>query len=152
MHFALYRKVLFYTGGGMRIKRIAALTAGLMLAGGVFGTIAGTIVLISWGLIHADPSIFTLDGLRFVLLFATICGGVLGAVLGPVAAWLLMRHVPLGLAVGGTTLGTLAGGGLALVATGDPVIAMLYGMAGFGITAIGLRLRVPRRERRLLGS
>jgi hypothetical protein len=48
--------------------------------------------------------------------------------------------------------GTLAGGGVALVATGDPVVAMLYGMAGFSVSAIGLRLRVPRRERRLLGS
>ena len=136
----------------MRIKRIAAVTAGLMVAGGVFGTIAGMVVLVAWGLIHADPSILTLEGLRFVLLFATIFGGVLGAVLGPIAAWLLMRHVPLGLAVGGTTLGTLAGGGIALVATGKPSTSMLYGMAGFGISAIGLRLRVPRRERRLLGS
>ena len=136
----------------MRIKRIAAVTAGLMVAGGVFGTIAGMIVLIAWGMVHADPSIFTLDGLRFVLEFAIVIGGVLGAVLGPIAAWLLMRHVPLGLAVGGTTLGTLAGGGIALVATGDPVVAMLYGVGGFAISAIGLRLRVPRSDRRLLGS
>lgn len=136
----------------MRIKRIAAVTAGLMVAGGVFGTIAGMIVLIAWRLIRADPFILTLDGLGFVLPVAMIFGGGLGAVLGPIAAWLLMRHVPLGLAVGGTTLGTMAGGGIALVTTGDPVIAMLYGMASFGISAIGLRLRVPRSERRLLGS
>lgn len=136
----------------MRIKRIAAVTAGLMVAGGVFGTIAGMIVLIAWRLAHADLWIFTPEGLDFVLGFAMIFGGGLGAVLGPLAAWLLMRHVPLGLAVGGTTLGTLAGGGVALVATGDPVFAMLYGMGGFAISAIGLRLRVPRRERRLLAD
>jgi hypothetical protein len=136
----------------MRIKRIAVVTAGLMVAGWSFGTIAGTLVLIGWGMVHADPSILSLAGLRFVLEFAIIIGGVLGAALGPIAAWLLMRHVPLGLAVGGTTLGTLAGGAVALIATGNPFTAMLYGMAGFGVSAIGLRLRVPRRERRLLGS
>jgi hypothetical protein len=136
----------------MRIKRIVAVTAGLMVAGWIFGTIAGTVVLMGWGMVHADPSILSLDGLSFALEFAMIFGGVLGAVLGPIAAWLLMRNVPLGLAVGGTTLGTLAGGGIALVVVGDPVVAMLYGMAGFGISAIGLRLRVPRRERRLIGS
>ena len=136
----------------MRIKRIAAVTAGLMVAGGVFGTIAGMIVLIAWGMFDAGPFHFTLNGLSLLLQISVIFGGVLGAVLGPIAAWLLMRHVPLGLAVGGTTLGTLAGGGAALVSTGDPFAAMLYGTAGFGISAIGLRLRVPRRERRLLGS
>jgi len=136
----------------MRIRRIAAVTAGLMVAGGVFGTIAGVIVLIAWALMLGEPLIVTLGDLGSVLQLAMVFGGVLGAVLGPIAAWLLMRHVPLGLAVGGTTLGTLAGGGVALVATGDPVLAMLYGMGGFGVSAIGLRLRVPRRERRLLAS
>jgi hypothetical protein len=136
----------------MRIKRIAAVTAGLTVAGGVFGTIAGMIVLIAWGMFDGGPFHFTRNDLSLLLQISIILGGGLGAVLGPVAAWLLMRHVPLGLAVGGTTLGTLAGGGIALVIMGDPVTAMLYGMAGFGIFAIGLRLRVPRRERRLLGS
>ncbi|HEX8318022.1 hypothetical protein [Longimicrobium sp.] len=136
----------------MRIKRIAAVTAGLMVAGGVFGTIAGMVVLIAWGMFDGGPFHFTLNDLSLLLQISVIFGGVLGAVLGPVAAWLLMRHVPLGLAVGGTTLGTLAAGGVALVATGEPALAMLYGMAGFAISAIGLRLRVLRRERRLLGS
>lgn len=136
----------------MRIKRIAAVTAGLVVAGGVFGTIAGMIVLFAWGVFVGWAFHFTFNDLSDLLMISIIFGGGLGAVLGPIAAWLLMRHVPLGLAVGGTTLGTLAGGGIALVAAGDPVIAMLYGMAGFGVSAIGLRLRVPRREQRLLGS
>lgn len=136
----------------MRIRRIAAVTAGLVIAGGVFGTIAGMIVLIAWVMADPGPFSFSLAELKITLLLGVVFGGALGAVLGPIAAWLLMRHVPLGLAVGGTTLGTLAGGGAALAATGDPGAAMLYGMAGFGISAIGLRLRVPRRERQLLGN
>jgi hypothetical protein len=152
MHIALCCKVLFNSGGGMRIKRIAAVTAGLMVAGGVFGTLAGIVVLIAWARIIGEPLMVTLGNLGAVLQVAMVFGGVLGAVLGPIAAWLLMRHVPLGLAVGGTTLGTLAGGVVALVATGNPFTALLYGMAGFGVSAIGLRLRVPRRERRLLAD
>jgi hypothetical protein len=136
----------------MRIKRIAAVTAGLIVAGGVFGTIAGVIVLLAWTLMLGEPLIITPGDLGSVLHLAMFFGGVPGTVLGPIAAWLLMRHVPLGLAVAGTTLGTLAGGVGALVATEDPFAALLYGMAGFGLSAVGLWLRVPRRERRLLGG
>ncbi|HEU4885981.1 MAG TPA: hypothetical protein VFT45_27335 [Longimicrobium sp.] len=134
------------------MKRILAVTAGLMLAGAVLGTIAGMAVLLAWPLADGDVFWFTLGDIGDVLGVSLVFGGSLGAVMGPLAAWLLMRHVPLGLAVGGTTLGTLAGGGIALMATADPAVAMLYGMAGFGITAIGLRLRFPRGERRLLRS
>jgi hypothetical protein len=136
----------------MRIKRIAAVTAGLMVAGGVFGTITGMVVLSAWAMLAGWTIHLTFNDLTDLLLISVIFGGGLGAVLGPIAAWLLMRHVPLGLAVGGTTLGTLAAGGAALFVTGDPVFAMLYGTAGFGISAIGLRLGVPRRERRLLAE
>jgi hypothetical protein len=137
----------------MRIKRIAAVTAGLIVAGGVFGTIAGMVVLIAWGIFDSLPfHEVTLADLSFAVQFSVLFGGGPGVVLGPLAAWLLMRHVPLGLAVGGTTLGTLAGGVGALVVTGNPFTALLYGMAGFAISAIGLRLRVPRRESRLLQS
>jgi hypothetical protein len=133
----------------MRIKRILAVTAGLAVAGGVFGTIAGALTLLAW-LIWIGQLHSLVDDTAFVLWIGAWYGGTLGAVMGPIAAWLLMRHVPLGLAVGGTLLGTLASGGMGLLATGNPVVAMLWGMAGFGITAIGLRIRFPSRERRLL--
>jgi hypothetical protein len=134
----------------MRIKRIAAVTAGLMVAGGVFGTIAGMAVLMAWGLAEGDA--IGLADLGPLLGLSLVLGGGLGAVLGPLSAWLLMRHVPLGVAVGGTTLGTLAGGVIGLIATADPFVAMSYGVAGFGISAIALRIRFPSRERRLLRS
>lgn len=127
----------------MRIKRIAAVTAGLILAGGIFGTIVGMAVLIAWGLVDGDVVGFS--ELGSLLPFSLVFGGGPGAVLGPLSAWLLMRNVPLGLAVGGTTLGTLAGGVAALIATADPFAAMFYGVVGFGISAIALRIRYPHR-------
>ena len=132
----------------MRMKRIAAVTAGLVVVGGVFGTIAGVLTLLAWGL--GTPGIMAWQDAAFLLQISLVFGGVPGAVLGPLAAWLLMRHIPLGLAVGGTTLGTVGSGVIGLIATGDPVVAIFWGMAGFGITAIGLRLGVPRRDGHLL--
>lgn len=131
----------------MRMMRIAVVTAGLMVAGGVFGTVAGLLVLLAWGLAGGD-AILGMHDLSVMLQVAVVFGGGLGAVMGPVSAWVLMRRVPLWLAVGGTTLGTLASGGIGLLATADPVSAMYWGMAGFGITALGLNLR-ERRARRL---
>ncbi len=134
----------------MRALRVLAVTAALSVAGAVFGGLAGTVTLVGWGI--------ATSGLRIVLrdpemgLYGTLFGGVLGAVLGPLAAWLLMRHVPLGLAVAGTTLGTLAGGALGLLFTMDPVLSMYAGLAGFGVSAIALRVRTRPRSRPPLGD
>ncbi|HEY0016961.1 MAG TPA: hypothetical protein VGC13_11605 [Longimicrobium sp.] len=129
----------------MRIARIAAVTAGLAVAGALFGGLAGAVVLMLWAMqlegVYAalsDPSI---------LLMGAWFGGVVGAALGPLAAWLLMRHVPLWLAVGGTTLGTLAGGAVGMLLTGAPDLSMYAGMAGFTISAIALRVRTRPRSR-----
>lgn len=123
----------------MRIARIMAVTAGLVVAGALFGGLAGAAVLVLWAMqlegVYAalsDPSI---------PLMGALFGGVVGAVLGPLAAWLLMRHVPLWLAVGGTTLGTLAGGAVGMLLTGAPDLSMYAGMAGFAVSAIALRVR-----------
>jgi hypothetical protein len=133
----------------MRMMRIAAVTAGLIVAGAVFGTIAGAVILLAW---LAATGSFTspLDDAAFVLQFSFAFAGTLGAVLGPIAGWLLMRHVPLGLAVGGTTLGTVVGGAIGFIATALPIGSMVYGVAGFGVCAIALRILYPRREPRRL--
>lgn len=130
----------------MRWTRIALVTAGLAAAGAVFGTLVGTVVLLAWlasigelGNLGRDPG--------FMAWLVLFYGGGLGAVMGPAAAWVLMRHVPLWLAVGGPTLGTLAAGGLGLLLTGNPIAAMLFGIGGFGASAVALRMRVPRQQR-----
>ncbi|HEU0015706.1 MAG TPA: hypothetical protein VFQ45_18660 [Longimicrobium sp.] len=122
------------------ILRILLVTLGLSVAGAIVGTAVGWAVLVSWGLF--DGVIAVTD--PFVVEFAFIVAGRMGAVLGPVAAWLLMRHVPIGRAIGGTALGTFAGGiaGIALVI--DPVLS---GMAGFAAAAVWLRAATPRHSR-----
>lgn len=129
----------------MRIKRIAAVTAGLMAAGAIFGTLAGMAVLTAWSLLDGDVIKFKPADLGPMLQISMVFGGGLGAMLGPLSAWVLMRHVPLGVAVGGSTLGTLASGGIGLLVTGDPVFAMFYGIVGFGISTLALRRRYSRR-------
>lgn len=135
----------------MRWTRIAIVTAGLMVAGGVFGTIAGTLVLAAWIAAMEGPR-SVLQDLGSLLSLAVAFGGGLGAVLGPVAAWVLMRHVPLWLAVGGTTAGTLASGGLTLLLTGNPINAMLFGIFGFGLSALWLHNYSPRDGNRLAAA
>lgn len=131
----------------MSRMRIAVVTAGLVLAGGVFGTIAGTLVLLVWQLKIGGPSL-AWTSLGWCAFFGVFFGGGLGALLGPLAAWGVMRHVPLWLAVGGTTLGTFASGGLVLVVTGIPAFAMFAGMVGFMLTAAALHDRFPPPGRR----
>lgn len=58
-------------------------------------------------------------------------------------AWLLMGHVPLGLAFGGTLLGTVAGAAVAAAAGSLPG-AIYGGFAGYAASALVLRIRVAR--------
>jgi hypothetical protein len=130
----------------MRIGRIAAVTAGLVAAGAVVGAVAGAAMCTLMLLLSGEPS--KLWVARDLLTFAASFGARTGAVLGPVAAWLLMRHVPLWRAIGGTALGTLAGGALGLLLVG-PVESIPAGVLGFGAAAVYLRVRTPGQARRI---
>jgi hypothetical protein len=131
--------------------RIAAVMAGLVVAGGIFGTIAGTLVLLAWQVALEGPGSLG-QGLGMLLFLAIFFGGGLGAVLGPLAAWVLMRHVPLWLAVGGTTLGTLVSGGLVVLITGNPFFSILAGVVGMMASAAALNDRYRGKEKRLIGG
>ncbi len=138
----------------MRAKRILLVTAGLVVAGSVFGGIAGAALLFLMGLPDGWTGLPSWEYLGF----GAFVGGFFGAVLGPIGAWLLMRDVPLGLAVGGTTLGTVLGGAAAL-AWNAPGSLFYAPIAGFGLAALTLRvharrrreLRGPRSDARLTG-
>lgn len=114
-------------------------TLGLTVAGAVFGAMAGAVAQVAWMLVEWD------GWFRYpeVLLFGTALGAVAGAVLAPLTAWLLMRHVPLGLAFGGTLLGTVAGA--AVGATIGSLPGAIYGgFIGYAASALVLRFRVAR--------
>jgi len=129
----------------MRIARIAAVTAGLVVVGALVGGVVG--VLVTGMLLgSAGGGLALLLNLETVL-FIGAYGAAMGAVLGPLAAWLLMRHVPLWKAIGGTALGTLAGSVLGLV--GDGAMGFPGALLGFGAAAVYLRFRSPRENRRI---
>jgi hypothetical protein len=127
----------------MRAKRILLVTAGLMMAGAVFGAVVGALLVVLLGPLAGwwdmPPTGFLVGGARL--------GAIYGAVLGPLGAWLLMRDVPLGLAVGGTAFGTVLGGVAAFVVD-LPGPSLFYApVAGFTLAALALRVRARRRRR-----
>jgi hypothetical protein len=133
---------------GALLGRIAAITAGLMAAGALFGGVSGAVALTGYAVAMDGPAIVWEDPV--IIFFAAITGAALGAVLGPVAAWLLMRHVPLGLAFAGTALGTVAGAGVGMLLTSGPGIVLLgTSIIGFAASAVFLRFAVPRQGARL---
>jgi hypothetical protein len=127
--------------------RILAVTAGLMVGGAIFGAVAAlaalAIGLAATGQAHA---LLETDALAAV----GSVGAILGGLLFPAAAWLLMRTVPLGLALLGTVTGTTIGGAAGwLLASHDldrVPQALIGGVIGFVIASILLRIRAGRRS------
>ncbi|MBB4638698.1 hypothetical protein [Longimicrobium terrae] len=129
------------------MRRAILVTLGLSAAGAVFGAIAGLVAQVAWMLLEWD------GWFRYpeVLVFGAGMGMIAGAVLAPLTAWLLMRHVPLGLAFGGTLLGTVAGA--AVGATMGSLPGAIYGgFIGYAASALVLRFRVARPPRAVTRS
>jgi hypothetical protein len=122
------------------LLRIAVITLGLAAVGVVVGGAVGMVMMAAWMASEGPAAMFRLE----TLLYGGIFGAVVGGVLGPLSAWLLMRRVPLWLAIGGTGAGTIAGAvlGLALGGVGASFYAALL---GFGAAALALRLRTSRQ-------
>jgi hypothetical protein len=122
-----------------RGRRILAVTAGLIGFGAIAGAIAGALVAMLAIAIRRGP-LEALD-LDLAEIGATL-GAPLGALLLPAAGWLLMRRVPLGRAMLGTMLGTVAGGligWLAPVHLFQVYRTLLFGFLGFVLSVVVLR-------------
>jgi hypothetical protein len=129
------------------LMRIAIITLGLAAAGFIAGGIVGVVMMACW---MAPIDLHELMEKPGILLWGGVFGGMVGAVLGPAGAWLLMRSVPLGLAVGGTALGAILGAVAGLVTAGFG--GSFYGaFLGFGAAAVLLRVRA-RRGRAIASS
>jgi hypothetical protein len=123
--------------------RVVGVTAALLVCGAVLGALAA--VLGAWLTFRLTVTpLYSLPA----CIVAAGTGAVLGGALFPAAYWLLLRRVPLGLALPGTLLGTVAGG----VAGGvfawrlgydtTLVVTPVGGaVLGFVLAAILLRLR-----------
>lgn len=128
------------TERAQRWVRIAVVTAGLAALGVIFGGIAGSLVLLV-AMIRFDGLAGLPDDLRgwgFVFFLGMAMGGMVGAVLGPLSAWTLMRRVPLWLAVTGPTLGTFASAGVSVLILPHPLFPVLAGAVGCVWTAAAL--------------
>jgi hypothetical protein len=126
--------------GMARVQRILAATGGLIVTGAIAGAVLGALIL--------GGGVFVIDGFRIEQPFGTILGAgavvgaVFGSVLAPIAAWVLLRSVPIGRAVLETALGTLLGAAVMWLV---PLIGPVWGgMLGFVVAAVRLRF-VARR-------
>jgi hypothetical protein len=144
------------------LLRIVVVTLGLIVAGALFGGIAGasalTISVLITEQISGTPDLPMIG-------FAAIFGAIVGAVVAPLGGWLLLRYVPLGAAIAWSTLATGVGGvcgwiladalrsrfGGPLPLLGDEVGYALLG-AFIAFVACALWLRRRALQRRLLDS
>ena len=127
--------------------RIAAVTAGLLVAGAIAGALAAdAALLLALGLKDGELALAG-EALGFV----AVVGALFGGVLLPITAWLFLRRVPLGLALLGTVIGTVIGGSLGWIVRygGNEINGGVMGAcAGFACAALLLRLRASApRER-----
>jgi hypothetical protein len=125
-----------------RTLRIVAVTVGLLAAGAVAGALAAIGALLIGLLLSGEglvpPYLFDM------LAFAGMVGALFGGILLPVTGWVFLRRVPLGLAVLGTLLGTIAGGALGwLLRVGPNEMqgGIICAFGGFVCAAVLLRLR-----------
>jgi hypothetical protein len=121
----------------MTLKRIAAVTAGLVATGAVAGAILGALVM---GLEYLA---IRRGDLGTGLFFGALFGALLGSVLAPAAAWLLLRRVALGRALAQTFLGGMLGAIVSLLAMGGGY-AIPGALLGFTLAAVRLRLTGPK--------
>jgi hypothetical protein len=121
--------------------RIAAVTLSLSAIGAVVGAGLGALAL--WGLSVAIRNPRSIELIGPAALF----GGLLGAVLAPIAAWTLMRHVPIWRAIVETALGTAVGLAIGWVLGARLGYAALWpiGMGLLGFTIAAIRLRITHR-------
>ena len=121
------------------------ITAGLLVLGGVVGAMLGIGLVALLGVRVADFRMAG-EGLFYGMMF----GGAMGSVLAPLAAWTLMRHVPLWRAIAETAVGTVGGAALGIIFQPMRDTAWLspplLGLVGFALAAIRLRFRRARHS------
>ena len=126
-----------------RVLRIAGVTAGLIAAGAVFGTLAGAAALTIGLWLEHDPW-----SVNMGLVVGPIFGGPIGAITAPVLAWFLLRRVPLGKMFVWLSAGTTIGGVIGWMTTSGGM-QISSGLAGAFIGCVVAAIRMRYEERRL---
>ncbi len=132
------------------LRRVVAVTAGLIGTGAIAGALAGGIAFTFSLLVTPPLGVPSLAEFLQLFLFAGLFGAPLGAVTAPVLAWLLLRRVPLGQMFVMCAVGTMIGGVVGWFASmggGNVAVNSLVGaFLGCLLTAIALRHRVARHH------
>jgi len=129
-----------------RIGRILAVTAGLIVGGALAGALAAVVAL---GIaIALTPSLRVSGEVGAALENAAMVGAVFGGVLFPAAGFIVLRRVPLGLALLGTLLGTVAGAVIGWFVPPVPIAHAINGaLICFVASTLLLRLTLGRASR-----
>ena len=119
--------------------KVAGVTAGLAVAGAVSGAVVADIVLATALLVTQGPLAVLRD--PFVYLIGGLVGAGCGFICGPIAAWTLLRRVPLGRAILEPSIGAAIGGALGLffAPPGGIFSPIIGAIAGLLVAAIRLR-------------
>jgi hypothetical protein len=119
-----------------------AMGMGLLIASGMFlgGTIGAVLLFVlQFG---APGGIHLWVDIPFALVIGGGFGGIVGALTAPLLGATILRHVPYGLAMLVTSVGTIAGAALGVI-VGSPVKG---GLAGYALTACALFLCFRHRR------
>ena len=137
-----------------RAGRVLAVTAGLAVAGAVTGAVCGLaalapLVVAGW---LRPTSGYNPIVLSQVGAMAAAAGAALGAVFGPVLAWSLLRHLPLGRVILWAAVGTVLGSFAGWAVGGNPLAPGLPAIFGGGLlgmvtAGLGLRRRAAKLAR-----
>ena len=121
-----------------RLRRVLVITAALAGMGAVVGSVLGLLLMAA--ILTVTREAWSATG----LFMGAALGAASGSVLAPIAAWTLMRRVPIWRAIVDTAVGTTIGAGLGLLPqprfTVVAAYPILLGLLGF--TAAALRLRL----------
>jgi hypothetical protein len=131
------------------VRRVAGVAVGLMVSGGVMGAALSAALLGLFGSIAARATSFAWSAQAFLTTGGL--GAALGAVAAPLAAFTVLRRVPIGVAVAGTVLGAALGAsaGYAFgVAPNQLGVSLGAGAAGLVLASVALRfLFRPRKAK-----
>jgi hypothetical protein len=126
----------------LSLARRAKITLGIAAFGAFGGAVAGGLSAVAVAMIIDGTVRSIFSGSLFVV--GAGIGAPLGALLLPLAAWTLMRHVSFGRAILGTVTGTLVGGLAGWFVTMDTNAifrSIAGGVIGFVGAAVLMRLR-----------
>jgi hypothetical protein len=120
----------------MSARRVLVVTLILVVMGALSGAILGAVLGFVVGTVRYALAVEGTAG--FVGAYSAL-GAALGGGLAPVTGWLLLRHVPLGRAMGITLLGTMTGATIGVFLLHD-IWWLWAALIGYALAAIYLRL------------